>query len=116
MREFCLRVVRVEATELDVEDLAADAKAGAACDDACDGLQRSGEWVVGQHVGVGIEELRWIGHAAGPAGAMAVTSAACACIERLITTSYSLAKRLVSSEVRIEFSGLAAAGMPNGGC
>ena len=51
-----------------------------------------------------------------PAGAMAVTSVACACMERLMTTSYSLAKRLVSSAVRMELSGLAAEGRPNGGC
>ena len=50
----------------------------------------------------------------GPAGSIALASCACAWIERLTTTPYSLAKRLVSSAVRIAESGLDDSGKPNG--
>ena len=63
-----LVVVGIEAAELHIEDLAGDAEAGAAADDAGDGLQRSGERVVGELVGGGVEILRRVGNAARAGG------------------------------------------------
>ena len=63
-----LAVVRIEAAELDVEDLARDAELGAAGNDAGDGLHGSGERIVGEHVGHGVEILRRIRHAAHAGG------------------------------------------------
>ena len=59
-----LVVVRVEAAELDVEDLPRDAELGAAGDDAGDGLQGCGQRIVDELVRHGIEILRRIGDAA----------------------------------------------------
>jgi len=47
---------------------------------------------------------------------MELASAACAAVERLTTTSYSLAKRLASLLVRMEASALVPACCPNSGC
>src|SRR5277367_6600990 len=51
----------------------------------------------------------------GPAANIAVERVACAAVERLTTTSYSLAKRFVSSAVRIDESAFDPAWLPNTG-
>lgn len=60
-----LVVVGIEATQLDIEDLAIDAEAGASADDAGDGLKRGGEGIVGELVGGGVEILGRVGNAGG---------------------------------------------------
>src|SRR5580692_2877460 len=51
----------------------------------------------------------------GPAVSIEEAKVACACMERLSTTSYSFANRLVSSALRIEESAIVPADCPNRG-
>jgi len=61
----CLTVVRIEAAELDVENLAIDAEAGASTDNTGDGLEGGGERVIDEHISGRVEILRRVGNAGG---------------------------------------------------
>ena len=102
----CLVVMRIEAAELhDKISAGCTPRLLLSADDPGHGLQRSRERIVRQLVCHRIEILRRIRDASrtGRQHRTRQTSPAPA-IERLITTSYSLAKRFVSSAVRIDGS------------
>src|SRR5580658_2671693 len=65
---------------------------------------------------VGSRYCGGLGTPVGPAASMDEASSACAWMERLTTTSYSFAKRLVSSAVRMEESAVDPACEPKRGC